>query len=355
MNKKITIFEYSIITYFAIRASLTGINSMLIIGFAKQSSWFAIIVGFILGLLPIYLFFKIRKKLNDKTVFQIANPFVNFLLIAGVSLYILVMFYNLTNFVFSQYLNKTPMIFIGLLFMIAMIYTLNKGLNVLARSFVIIFYICIILFLISILGLLPKTNFENLKPFLADGINPVIKGAISYVAYSVLPIIIIGAIPNNKIEKNHLNNKSTLITYIFIAIIAILVSVNLIGVLGVPLAELYQYSEFHILKEINYFNFINRLERTLAIQWILNFYCFCTIGIHFVLTGLESFKIKYNKYSIFIVCLLFTIGQAYLFSNNTSVNSFLRRDMIYILFIWFIPNALYLVLKKDDKNHLNNV
>ena len=355
MNKKISILEYCVIVYFTMRANLTGINTMLVIGFAKQSSWFAIIVGFILGLIPIFLYFKIRKKLINKNIFQISNPIINIILILGVSLYVLIMFYNLTNFVYSQYLNKTPMIFIGILFMLAMIYTLNKGFNVLSRSFVVIFYIGILLFFISVIGIVPKLSFENLKPFFADGFNPILKGAISYLAYSILPIIIVGVIPNNKIEHNHLIKKGTLITYAFITILAILVSINLVGVLGIALAELYQYSEFHILKEINYFNFVSRLERTLALQWILNFYCFCTIGIHFVLTGLESFKIKYNKWSTFIVSALFTIGQAYLFKNNTSVNSFLRGEMIYILYFCFFLTSIFLAFKKDDSSHLTNV
>lgn len=355
MNNKVTMLEYCIAVYFSIRASLTGINTMLIIGYAKESSWFSIVTGFLLGIIPLFLYFRIRKKLNNKNIFQISGPFIKLILIIGVSLYVLILFYDLTNFVYSQYLNKTPMLFIGFLFMLAMIYTLNKGINVTLKSFVIIFYICIILFIISVIGLLPKIEINNIKPFFVDGFMPILKGAISYVVYSVFPIIIIGVIPNNKIENYHLFKKYTFFTYAFMTFSAILVSINLIGVLGIDLVELYQYSEFHILKKINCFNFINRLERTLALQWILNFYCFCTLGIHFILTGLESFKIKYNKYSILIICALFTILQSTIFKSNTDVNSFLRHQMVYILCICLFLPLIYLAFKKDDKSHLNSV
>ena len=354
MNKKITILEFLILIYFAIRSSLTGISGMLLASSAGESAWISLILGVILGIVPLLLFFYIASYKPDLNIFEknkkLCGKFgnvINILLIGVVFLFCLVIFYDLSNFIYSQFLNKTPPLFIALLFAIAIIYTLNKGLNTMSRSFVILFFICITLYLVSVLGIIPQFELDNLKPLYKNNILGILKGALYYIGYNILPIFLLTVIPKNKIENPEKVFKYVSLIYLITAIIELLVFFLIIGTLGLQLVMLYQYPEFHILKKISYFTFIDRLESTLALQWIINFYCFITLGSYFITTGIkETFKIKNKSLIILITILSLTIGQNYIFNGNTEANIFLSEVFIFILYIGLFLIPLILAIKK---------
>ena len=63
-RKKLRMIEICCLYYFIIRASFLGVTSSNIIHLARQDSWISIIVGTILGLIPLSIFLYVKNVLD---------------------------------------------------------------------------------------------------------------------------------------------------------------------------------------------------------------------------------------------------------------------------------------------------
>lgn len=334
-------FGYTTITYFISRAFFSGITSLSLITLVKQDGWISLVLAFILGIIPIYIFYKIASydsELNIikkiEKIFPKYGKYLNIILGIGILSIVLLNFWNLINLITTQFLNKTPNLVIGISLIIPIILLISKENKIIARVSTILFFLSIILVITSIIGLFSKIQISNLKPYME---NNLLKGILPYISYNILPIFMILIFPNKYIKKSIING------YIISSISLFIGIFFLISILGVNLIILFQYPEFHLLK-LAFDGFITfRLENVLAIQWILDIFIFTTIGIKFCN---ESFKIK-NNYIIPIIILILC---NFIFPNNTLANIIISYYIPYIipLFLLLIPIIILIKQKKGN-------
>ncbi len=333
---------YFAIAYFICRASFIGISSVALVTLVKQDSPLSIIAGLILGIIPILLFYNIAKYKEDLNIIEkidelfpnLKNVIKGLLMLAVFAITIL-NFWNLTNFVVSQFLNKTPMFVISISLIIPVIFLISKENKIIARVSLILLFFAMLLFITSIAGLSSKINPTNLCPILEY--NPL-KGVLSYISYNVLPIFIILIFPNKHIKK------SLIYGYIFASLSLLIVIFFMISVLGIELVTIFQYPEFHILK-LAFEGFVTyRLENILSIQWFFDIFILTAVGLKFCN---EAFSIK----KTYILPILLIILNSYLFSNNTIANKLITYVFPYIIPIFFfiIPLIIFLKIKKEVK------
>lgn len=335
-------FGYTTIAYFISRAFFAGITSLSLISLTNQDSWISLFFASIIGLIPIYIFHKIAsydEELNiiqkiDK-LFPDVGKYIKLLLGIGIFAIVILNFWNLINLITTQFLNKTPNYVIGISLIIPIILLINKDNKIIARVSTILFFFNIILVITSIIGLLPKIQIDNLKPFIE---NNYLNGIIPYISYNTLPLFIILIFPNKYVKKSIIRG------YIISSISLLVGIIFLISILGVNLIILFQYPEFHLLK-LAFDGFITfRLENILAIQWIFDIFIFTSIGIKFCN---DSFSLK-NNYIIPITILILT---NYIFPNNTIANLIITYYIPYI-----IPTILLLIpiiiLYKQKKGNI---
>ena len=157
--KKISYLELSAI-FLTIMISLnTGININILKNTTDVNSWIAIIIAYIIGIIPLLLVFKIanyQKNLNlfeknrhlfGNTVGTIINLFIIVILfiIAGTILY------NIVSFITTQFLYHTPLIISASLLVSLAIYCSVKEINVISHITIILMSINIILFILLLI------------------------------------------------------------------------------------------------------------------------------------------------------------------------------------------------------------
>lgn len=335
--------QFCIMLGFMMGACFLGISGIVSARIAGVNCWMVPIFGTIIGfpLLLIYLYIfnaKKDKNINSLNIYLFGNKFgkiINVLLLIGVISFNIISFWNLTSFVSSQYLYNTPQWFITLLFTLTMIYFLKQGPRVMLRATMMLFYISIFLYIISGLGLTFQMKMDNLKPILEHGITPVFKGVYNYIAYTIFPIFIMLIISKDKIEQKKLN-KWIIITYFITNLLIFIVAFYVIGVFGINLATLYQYPAYHILKRVFVGGFIERMENTLSIQWIINLFIPCAFSFYYTMISVkENFKIK-NKVIPYLAIIAVIILSNFVIKNNTIGENILLKIYPLILGIFFL-------------------
>lgn len=354
--------EFSILTYFLTRCFYTGIAIHNIIFLAKQDSWISIIIAFIIGFIPMILFNALLNiepslsiiQLTKKYCGKVIGTIINIIFIASILFHASIVLWNLSNFINSQFLFKTPVLVISILFMIPIIYTVSKGLKTIGRTSVVLFLMSIVIYLISFLSLVGKVKLDNLFPMFEFGINPILDGALIEISYCVLAIYPLLIIPKDNINENGKLSKSLFKFYIFNIISMFTVMLFIITIFGYPLANLYQYSEFHILKTINIANFFQRVESILSFQFLFDLAIGLMVFVYFTKNAIEqTFNVnkKFDKIILLIICIAIVYLSTIIFKNNTIAYDFLGKTYKYVrvIVLFLIPLIIYIIARIRKK------
>ena len=350
--------EYSILTYFLTRCFFAGVAIHNLTYLARQDSWISVIIAFIVGIIPFLLFYallNLEPNLNIlditlKYCGKVIGTIINFIFIISVIFHASIVLWNLSNFINSQFLFKTPILAISIIFMIPIIYTVSKGLKTIGRTSTILFLTTIIIYFLSLFSLIGKVELSNIYPIFENGVIPVFDGALITFAYNVIAIYPLLIIPKNNISENNKLGKSLIKFYLYNFITMFIVIFLIITIFGAPLAILYQYPEFHILKTVNVANFFQRVESILAFQWLFDFAVGLMIFVYFIKTALKqtfSLNNKFDKPLIFIISILIIYLSTIIFENNTIAYDFLGKTYKYVrvLILFLIPLIVYIISK----------
>ena len=280
-NKKITNFEFASLNYFVTRAFLVGITFNALINVMKRDSWIIPLISIPLDVLFILIINKIidyEPDLNlPQKVIKLLGKKIGSIILIFISIYIFMMailnYLTLNNFIQSQFLTRTPLMAIAILFMITIFYILCKGINVIARTSNILFYINAFLFIISFTGLISSFKLENLQPMFMSSTNDYLSGINSYYAFHIAPMFLLTMIPKNRIDNPKV--KITLIISTIISSITMFAVIfATLSTLGYELTALYEYPEFHVLKQATLVGASSRIESILVIQLIFDIFIY---------------------------------------------------------------------------------
>lgn len=345
---KINKSEMGALTFFLVRAFYIGITLNNLINLARQDSYISMIIGFIIGFIPlifIYYIFNYEPylslpKKNIKLFGNIFGTIINIAIVWFTFFIILLLFCNLITFISNQYLNMTPTIIISIAFMVAIVYVLIHGINTICRTAMILFFFTIILYLLSLIGLFREINVDNFKPFLENGYNMMIKGSYSFVTYNVLPLYLLLIIPQKNIDNQKFFKYIT-IGYIIASISLFLVLITTIGIFGIKLCTLYEYPEFQVLKYVSLIGSSARIDGILIIQWIFDLLLFIMIGMYFIVETTKTiFKVNKHICSYILAILLIIINE--FINRNLIVSDLSTYTFTHIISI-FISSLLVIM------------
>jgi spore germination protein KB len=356
--KKLSSIQFCTIEYFLILANNLGLTTYVLFNYAKQDAIISIIIGIILGLIPLTIYIKIiniKKELNifekiDK-IFK-KGKIINLTLAISIMYFTIINYNNLINFISSQYLSKTPQIIIALSFLPAIIYILNKGTTVIGRTIFILFSISALFVIITILGLTWQIKIDNLFPIFENGFKNIITCSCIYAIYNITPLFLLTTIPKNEIIDKEKLDKRIIITYIIANIITLTMYFLTLTILGKNLTVLYQYPEYDVLKKVSLIGFIERTESTISLRWTFYVFTVTIMGILFITKYIKhSLKIKNKKTNnkiIFTISTSIIILANYLFQNKSTYNIFIYKKLPIITTIILI--IIPLIIIKKEKN-----
>lgn len=354
-DRKMSNFEFATLNYFITRAFLVGIIFNALLNIVKQDSWIIPIISIIPALLIIIL---INYIINYKPDLNLANKIISLfnMHIAIFILIFLVLFYyfisllnylNFNNFIQSQFLNKTPILAIAIMFSLATYYIVNKGINVISRTSNILFYIAFSLLILSFLGLIPSLKIDNLKPLLVSSYSNYLTGLNTFYAFSILPMFLLTIIPKNMI-KNPKIKKILIISYIVSALSIFLIMIQTIATFGYELSILYEYPEFFALKHVILIELSSRVESILAIQLIFDIFIYNIFIVYFIgKTTQTILKIKKSNIVYLVICTLIVIGTSFISKYNTYLDKIVLNiiPIIASIFVTFIIILICIKIK----------
>lgn len=363
MKNKIQLIELIAMLYFIMRSAYIGIGINSYLYYARVDAYIGIMIGTLIGLLPLLLFIKmteidVNKDLNENIINLFGKKIgiiIVYILVIAILLYASVLFYDIINFITSEYLFDTPPLAIALIAAIPIIYILSKGIKTICRVSIIVAILSIILFLFSIIGLTPIFRGDNLLPFLENGIAGPIKAGFSHTAYVVLPSFVLTIVPRKLYFNKKSDKKKIIISYLLINLLILGSIISVIGVLGIDLALLYQYPSYQALRRIKAGGFIQRTESILAIQWVLCLFMMISFCLYYVYKSMRfTLNIKSLKASrILIVSLV--LGTVFIakniFHNSTQSLLFITEKLPFIMYgiFFLIPLIIYIKFKLTKK------
>ena len=159
--------SYVAVSYFLSRAFFIGIVFSLFIRTSKTDSWLSFLISFGIGFLFLFLIqyiasYEPEKSLREKYILLFPKVYPLMIGLSCLLFFFLacIGFWNLSNLLTSQFLNKTPKFVIQLSFLVPLILLLKKDTKIIARVALILFYISIFLFLFSLIGLIFQFQFH---------------------------------------------------------------------------------------------------------------------------------------------------------------------------------------------------
>lgn len=255
------------ISYILSKSLFFGFIMSYILNNTSYLSFISIIIGYTLGYLFLNIYMNKRYKFNNIILF-----FIDIILL----LYIL---YNISYQASNFFLNKTPTIFILLLFLTVIIYGTSKKIDSLSNLALILFPLNIVLIALGIIFNIENYTIINLNNI--ELINFITTTIITLIT-SVIPIFIY-LNTNNNYNKKHI-----LIGYILSGLTITIIALNSIFSIGPTLISYYSFPEYMSYKKIHLLNFIERIENIISIYSLLDF---TILGI-ILLLNMKSLIIK---------------------------------------------------------------
>ena len=206
---------------------------------AKQDAWLVMLLAWFIGFGIAGFFVLIAQMYPDKTLIQmLKSTFGNIL---GSFIGLLYCWYfihlaaivirNHSEFIHIHIYPETPKYFIIgiLIFLIA--YIVRNGLEVMGRVAELFVPVIPLLVIFMTLLLLGEFNFTNYKPFLAQGIGPVLQGVKTLIGFPYGELVIFLMIFPALNDKKDLL-KTTWISIFIIGFVLVVLTVREIMVLG---------------------------------------------------------------------------------------------------------------------------
>ena len=291
-----------------------GFGYSLLLSITNTDALISLILGSTVGFGIIWGLEYLKEK-------WVSNNVLNRILITIFSLFL----YSQIVFIFqtfasSFFLLKTPIWFLGLPIPF-LIYKISKHgvktIGLLAESLI---PIVLFLILLTYFGLLKNIKLDYLTPIFKTNTIDILKGSLLVAMYSSAPYFLLLNIP---LDKNKLKVK-----FLVCQILLTITCFFIITTLGPNLISIYRYPEYMLLKEINIFNFMEKVENIISIAWLFSL---------FILLSLCGYNLKENlqfknKDYLFIISLILL----YLFSLLESTHYIEELKVYYILMYIFL-------------------
>ena len=143
MNKsKINSLQLGCLMLCPILSASLGIGLYNAIQIAKVDSYIGIFISSVLGFIPLLLIIYISKFEEDKNIIEKINllygkyigTFINFIIISIFFIIGITILFGICNFIVTQFLANTPIMYIGIMFGIVCVFSVSKGIETISRT-----------------------------------------------------------------------------------------------------------------------------------------------------------------------------------------------------------------------------
>lgn len=347
--KKISYFELATIFLIILISFNCEINLYILKRDVGVDSWISIIIGYIIGIIPLLFVMYIANYKQELNIFEknkhifgdILGTIINILISIILFIIGLTLVYNIVSFISTQFLYRTPIIISTIIFIMLVIYGSIKEINVICHVGFLLMFVNIFMFILSDISLMSQLKLDNLLPIMKGDFIDIIIGGLKVACVNILPILIILILPKDKITNPDKFNKAIIIAYILGGIISTILVINTIGVLGIYLTNVYEFSEYMVLKKVRLFGFLERVENVVSVHFITEIYIYITLIFYTLSKNIRERSKHTFMYVNIIVGILLVLGIKLFFNNITLFNNYLDKYFIYIVSLLLL---IYLII-----------
>ncbi len=357
--KKISSFEYNTLIWFLIRACFTELTFSTILYHIKQDTWISIIIGIILGLIPLILYEYLKQKYPDETIISLNNKLwknfgkiLNFIVFIGSLAIVTCTFWILVHFANALFLYKTNLWIISLALIIPICYAATKEINIISKISLMLFYVSILFNVLIFIGIIGNVDINNVKPIFENSISNIFNCSFMFIGINIMKLFYLNIINKNIIKKY--SSKQSILLYLITSVNLLIIAFTTICVFGIDLSTLYEYPAFQILKRVNILGIFDRIESILSIEALFSMFIQITIIIYYLKETIkETFftNEKTDKYIIISICLFIFIISNIIFITHEAGEKFFTGPLLYLTYIvlFIIPLITFFKSLNDVK------
>lgn len=340
---------------------LSGSTSIFVTGLdAKKDLWLSIIMATLMVFPMIAVFARLHYLFPNKDLFDIIEKCVG--KIGGKVIIIIFTWYSfywaadvLNNYGFfirSVSLTETPRTVLILFLIFLCAFCISKGIEVLGRCAGVLVIIAIISIFIIVALLIPKMDLNNLRPVLAEGFKPVIKGA-----YNVFTLPFVQTVAFTMAFSSFKNRKSSYKIYflglLLGALVTLIISTTNILIIGIDEATNDFYPSYMAVSRMDIGDILQRLEVIIAIVFVLGGFIKISILLLCTCKGIAKlFGFQDYRFMVWIIALL-VINLAY-FQYDNVMHYFNFNTYIWTYYFFpfhiILPIAIWITAEVKKKN-----
>ncbi|KRQ87364.1 Spore germination protein YndE [Caloramator mitchellensis] len=278
--------------------SMFIIGSSVIVGVggeAKNDIWLALLIAIFLSLVLTYFYSQILMLFPGIDFVNILKQifgkfFGNFISV----LFVWFSFHlgslvlrDFGEFVKTVGLPETPNSIVITFAAVLAIFSVKKGIETIGRACEFLFVFLISVLFITVPFLIPKMDTSNLRPFLYNGIGPVLKGSFSLLSFPFAEtVVFIFLLPYTNEKKYY---KVFSYSIIITGLILLITSLRNIMVVGADSLSRSYFASYSVVSRIKVGEFFQRIESFVAIAF--SFYAFAKINVCLYATSIGLSKI----------------------------------------------------------------
>jgi spore germination protein KB len=326
-------------------------------GDAKNDAWLAILLGGLIGMVIISLVHFFVYRFPDKNMFQVFELCIGRKITIVCTLMYIIYYLYLSSRVIRDFgelmataiLPNTPIEMMSLTFCLLMGYIMYLGIEVLARTsevftpYIFGFFLLLAIFLFAS----GSVEFNQIQPILGEGIKPVIKTALTKLAFfpfgEMIAFSVIYASLSNK-------KYSLRVSIVGVGLATLLLSASsllMIVSLGVDSVSRSNFPLLSTARVVSIGNFIERIDALVVFMIMLGVFIKGSLFFYCGLKGLEYiFNLPYRYFAlpVSMIISLFSILVSVDFADHIQEGIKMVPYYLHFPFQVVLPFILFLLV-----------
>lgn len=355
-SNKIYSLAYSFVIFTSFLAVFIGEGTHMMYEIGKNDTLISAIIGFILSFIIFYIVRWIVNKNDKEDVFELnksifGNIFgkvLNGILWIGFFVVATVIMYSMADFFNTEYLPDTSIDYLKFLVILPAVYVSTKEFSTLIKTNQILSLISFGIIILCFVGIWDAFEFKNFEPLFSTSKSSIFKNIITYFIISSLPLsmFLITSKKNIKDDKNL--NKNMLKIFILTNVTTIAIMCGTILALGMEYISIFRFPEYIALKQFSLFDFLERVENILAMQYFFNNIGLLCLLYYFLIKLMPQTKLK--KYYSILIGVSQIIITSLLFNNTITFLEYLKKYLVYVIGICILLPIIIIFFKMNKKS-----
>ncbi|OEF97807.1 GerAB/ArcD/ProY family transporter [Desulfuribacillus alkaliarsenatis] len=325
-------------------------------GYTRQDVWIVVILASFLNLIVVWFLLALHRSLPTFKLEQLCDHILGKYLGKIAIVIFFVYFFSLATAMTAYMahtnqtiLPETPRSVIKWCFLFVCFYSLYRGPASVIRSGGLFFTILILASITLVFFLLPDLDFQEFKPIMYHGWEPLLVGLLVPTVLFFETLFILHILPMVKTTK--WTYRVPYLAHLLAGLLLLIVSGSLVAVFGAKEAEELQFPLFTLVRAVSVAGFLERLEFMVVGIWYASIFLTVTMFLYVCRElFLHMFK-RLNKHTKYVnVALILVVGiiKPHLFPDMHSLLQFYNVGTYGVIGLFIggiMPILLYVTMR----------